>query len=249
MVEVENEDRMIDMMIIDDQEMMLDLLVDIFTNDWQNINLSAFSSSEKAMESLSLKPADIIITDLMMPHYSGIDILCKAKELYPDVLVVLITAYASLETTLQALKHGAYDYLTKPFQVQEFELMVKNAVDRIYLQRRMLRLKGSNEQLVQENAGLQRELETLQSRLVQLDYRKEQEGRLLGPQAPAVINSGATSPAHPGELSPYQQVPLKPREQLKQELKRLDQKMKKGEISEAEHEESLRNILKAHVSS
>lgn len=248
MVDVENADCSIDMMIVDDEEMMLDLLVDIFTNDWQNIKLSAFSSSEKAMEQLALKPVDIIITDLMMPHYSGIDILRKAKELYPDVLVVLITAFASLQTTLQALEHGAYDYLTKPFQVQEFELMVKNAVNRIYLQRRLAQFQGDNEQLRLANTELRSELEMLRGRLAQLDYHKAQEGRLLGPHAPIAFDGGKESPA-PGELSPAERLTHQPREQLKQELKRLDQLKKKGEISEAEHEQSMREILKTHISS
>jgi DNA-binding response OmpR family regulator len=69
----------------------------------------------------------------MMPDADGIEVLHRARELYPHILVIIITGYASLETAIQAVKEGAYDYLRKPFRLDELRISVDNACDKIAL--------------------------------------------------------------------------------------------------------------------
>jgi CheY-like chemotaxis protein len=80
-----------------------------------------------------------------MPGMSGIDLIRAIKERAPETVVVLITGYGSLDTAIQAIRAGAYDYLTKPFQLDELYVLVHNAVERI--------------QLIKENRRLLREME------------------------------------------------------------------------------------------
>jgi DNA-binding NtrC family response regulator len=72
---------------------------------------------------------DMLITDLRLPRVDGLQLLTKTREMQPDCGVVLITAYATVETAVEAIKQGAYDYLTKPFDMEEFLIIVKRFLD------------------------------------------------------------------------------------------------------------------------
>jgi two-component system response regulator PilR (NtrC family) len=88
---------------------------------------------------------DLVVSDIRMPDMSGIDLLRELKAASPAALVVLMTAFASTQTAVAALKLGAYDYLTKPFDVEEFRIVIRNALER--------------QRLHQENVDLRRELQ------------------------------------------------------------------------------------------
>lgn len=89
---------------------------------------------------------DLIITDMQMPRMSGIDFLREVKKINQELTVVIITAYASHESAIEAMKLGAYDYITKPFKIDEIKLVIKKAID--------------NKELEVENKRLKKELET-----------------------------------------------------------------------------------------
>ncbi len=76
---------------------------------------------------------DLVLSDMKMPGMTGIDLLHRIREKSPETLVIFITGYASLDSAIEAIREGAYDYLTKPFQIEELYIVVKNAVDRIRL--------------------------------------------------------------------------------------------------------------------
>src|SRR5262249_41378862 len=84
---------------------------------------------------------DVVVTDLKMPGSGGLDVLDAVKKRAPSTEVIVITAYASTETAIAAMKRGAYDYLTKPFKVDEIEVVVTRAMERRALVRenRLLR--------------------------------------------------------------------------------------------------------------
>jgi len=94
----------------------------------------------EALELLKEEDFDLLITDLKMPQMGGIELLKEAKRLRPDLLVIVITGYASLETAILALKEGAYDYIRKPFSLEELKVSVNNACTRILLERENKRL-------------------------------------------------------------------------------------------------------------
>ena len=87
-------------------------------------------SAETALEVVSSNIIDVILSDLKMPGASGIDLLASIKEINPDISVVIMTAYASVETAVQALKNGAYDFITKPYNLDEIELVIKRIIEK-----------------------------------------------------------------------------------------------------------------------
>ena len=88
------------------------------------------SSGEEALELLDGEPFDIVISDLKLPDMSGIDILTKVKADSPRTEVILVTGHASAETAVQAMKKGAYDYITKPLNIDELRIIIDKAVEK-----------------------------------------------------------------------------------------------------------------------
>jgi DNA-binding NtrC family response regulator len=102
----------------------------------------------EAAQVLAERPVDMVITDLMMPYFDGMEILEKAKLANPDCLVILITGYGTVESAVEAIKKGAWDYVQKPFEPDELLLIVQRAVEHL--------------RLLQENRRLRRQVENCQ---------------------------------------------------------------------------------------
>jgi len=126
-------------LIVDDERGMRDLLSIMLRNDGYRVDQA--ESSARARELLSRGSYDLVISDIAMPDGSGVDLLRIAKETQPDTIVILITAYASTESAIEALKLGAYDYIIKPFDVEEMRIVLKNALERRQLERENTLLK------------------------------------------------------------------------------------------------------------
>lgn len=88
------------------------------------------ASGEDAYKIVNDKLVDIIITDFKMPGLSGLDLLKKVKASNPEIAIVIVTAFGTIETAVQAMKEGAYDYLTKPVDLDELDLLIKRIVER-----------------------------------------------------------------------------------------------------------------------
>jgi len=95
--------------------------------------ISAVHSGEAALELLQDQPYDLIISDLFLPGISGIDILKRVKETSPRTCFILITGNASAETAVEAMKEGAFDYITKPFNFEKLKLQVAKALEKSQL--------------------------------------------------------------------------------------------------------------------
>ena len=100
-------------LIVDDEATVRSVLSQVLEED--GFETTEAANGEEALEFLKKEPFSLVITDIMMPGMTGIELLVKIKQLYPDTQVIIITSYASLDTALTALRHGAYDYLFKPF--------------------------------------------------------------------------------------------------------------------------------------
>jgi DNA-binding NtrC family response regulator len=110
---------------------------------------------------------DLVITDLKMEKVSGLDILEKCKEWWPETEVIMITAYATVDSAISAMKKGAYHYITKPFKLDELRKVVKEALEKVNLKRENSRLKEELERLranqvefITKNPEMRRILET-----------------------------------------------------------------------------------------
>ncbi len=114
-------------LIIDDDPAMVSVISEICHE--RGHQTVAFNSGQKALESLATQAPQLVITDLKMDKVGGLEILRECKEVLPQTPVILITAYAKVESALEAMKLGAYDYITKPFKVDELQLTIQRALD------------------------------------------------------------------------------------------------------------------------
>ncbi|MBP7866187.1 MAG: sigma-54-dependent Fis family transcriptional regulator [Acidobacteria bacterium] len=116
------------LLIVDDEQSMRELLEIVFREEGYGV-LTA-SSLESAYEAVRKNDVDIVVSDLKLSDGTGMDLLQTLREEKPEILFILITAYASADSAIDALKYGAFDYVTKPFDVEELKGIVHNAVER-----------------------------------------------------------------------------------------------------------------------
>ncbi len=114
-------------LIIDDDPAMVSVISEICHE--RGHQTVAFNSGQKALDSLATQAPQLVISDLKMDKVGGLEILKECRELLPQTPVILITAYAKVESALEAMKLGAYDYITKPFKVDELQLTIQRALD------------------------------------------------------------------------------------------------------------------------
>jgi len=123
-------------LIVDDEPNIQEIL-DIILEEF-NIERHKASNYKEAIELIDKNYFDIALVDLRLPDGSGIDILKKLKEKNPQTEVLIITAYASSETAVETMKLGAYDYVVKPFDINELRLKIRNLKEKIELEKKIL---------------------------------------------------------------------------------------------------------------
>ncbi len=126
-------------LVVDDERSMRDLLNITLRQAGYDVTLA--EGGEGAVDAMKSDVFDLVITDLRMRKLDGLGVLRAAKELSPDTVVVVVTAFASTETAVEAMKLGAYDYITKPFKLDEMRLTIEKALERKRLQDENLALK------------------------------------------------------------------------------------------------------------
>ena len=125
--------------IIDDEPVIHDVLSQLLTSEGYDVEISG--SGEEALEKYTAQRFDLVLLDLLMPGMDGIEVLRAIKRIQPQAVVVIITAYASVESAIEAMKIGAFDYVQKPFKHEELLLIVARALEHKALQEENLRLK------------------------------------------------------------------------------------------------------------
>jgi DNA-binding NtrC family response regulator len=114
------------LLIVEDEETLRESIKRIFTKEGYAVD--AAESAEKGMTLLEAKVYDVIISDIILPGMDGIEMLAKVREQIPDQIFIVVTAYASLDTSVKALRAGAYDYIMKPIIHEEIKQIVRNAL-------------------------------------------------------------------------------------------------------------------------
>ena len=113
-------------LVVDDELSMRQFLEILLKKEGHEVICAP--DGEEALSSFQTEPCDLVVSDIKMPKMGGLDLLRKVKELHPNIAVIMITAYASPEDAIAAMKAGAYDYLTKPFKVEEIKAVIRNAL-------------------------------------------------------------------------------------------------------------------------
>jgi two-component system, NtrC family, response regulator PilR len=130
-------------LVIDDEEIMREILEALLTREGYDVRLA--SGGAEGLDIARSGPIDAAIVDVMMPGMDGLAVLDEMKKIDEDIAVIMITAFASVETAIAAMKRGAFDYVTKPFKNDEVLAVLRNAVER--------------GQLVAENRALKQNLQ------------------------------------------------------------------------------------------
>lgn len=113
-------------LVVDDEESIREFLNIMLRKEGYDV--TCVEDGQKAIDILKKKSFEMIISDLQMPHVTGLELLKFVKENYPDLLFMLITAFGTTETAVEAMKAGAYDYITKPFKLDEVRINIANAL-------------------------------------------------------------------------------------------------------------------------
>lgn len=126
-------------LVVDDEENIRTIIKRAFQKEGFIVNTA--SSGNEALKELSKTSYDLVITDLKMPDGDGINLLKQIHSLYPETMVMVITAYASTESAVEAMKAGAIDYIVKPINIEELRIIVRNALEKKILKEENIRLK------------------------------------------------------------------------------------------------------------
>src|SRR5438445_5201701 len=133
------------LLVADDDPGLRESLERTLTREGYRVGLA--SDGRAALERVQAGGVDLIVTDLKMPGLTGLELLRAAKAILPDVDVILLTAFGTIEEAVKAMKDGAYDFITKPFQRAQLLRVVRQALER--------------RDLIQQNRALQQRLDAL----------------------------------------------------------------------------------------
>lgn len=126
-------------LVVDDEEIVRDSLASWLQEDGYRVDTAP--DGPTALAKLAQQPYDILLVDLKMPGMDGMQVLAQAKSLQPDAPLIIMTAYATVDTAVQAMKQGAYDYLVKPFEPEELSLLIGKLTDAQALRRENVLLR------------------------------------------------------------------------------------------------------------
>jgi len=154
-------------LVVEDDDTVADVLREVLMD--QPFQCVFAASAEEALARLALEPPDLILTDISLPGKSGLDVMREARALDPEVAVILMTGYASVQTAIDALRQGADDYVTKPFDdIADLPVMVEKRL-------RNRRLRAENRALMEElrikNEVLQRHEQELREKVEQATWQ------------------------------------------------------------------------------
>ena len=177
-----NEEK-IRVLVVDDEESLLAVLSQVLSKNGYDVTAAA--SGEEGWEIFQADPFPLVIADIVMKKMTGIELLQKIKEMCPETEVIIITSYASLDTAVNALRSGAYDYLFKPFEdLEMISAVTARAVEKIMLisEKQQLKNKGAElehrveertAELSQINEQLKKEVEEHERTAAELILAKE----------------------------------------------------------------------------
>jgi DNA-binding NtrC family response regulator len=164
---MESPQKKLKIMVVDDEAVVRQSLYQWFTEDGYEVDAAA--DAAEALRLLQVNRYDLALVDIKMPGMDGMELQRRMREIDPELTVIIITAYASVETAVQALKQGAFDYVTKPIDPDHLAHMVQNALNQRRLALEKARLEGevtrlaSSGEFVGESNGAQKVMELIET--------------------------------------------------------------------------------------
>jgi CheY-like chemotaxis protein len=143
-------------LVADDDEIFLEILANTIQSAGAEVVLA--HDGLDALEQLSAAEFDILVTDLNMPRMDGLTLLRHVRDLYPNVISILITGFGSLESAIEAFRLGIYDYIQKPFMTEQVSVTIRNAIERV--------------KVLKEKEGLLEKIEILHKKLCLLERKR-----------------------------------------------------------------------------
>lgn len=177
-------------LIAEDDDIVRDVIVKFLTGEGYPVIVA--SDGTAALKLLRMEDVKLVLSDLRMPGADGMEILRSAIQMNPGIAVVLLTAYGTLDTALEAMKEGAYDYIVKPFVMQQLLLVVRNAY-------RMASLMEENEKLSGHLKEIYRQLEAVKSPGRNIDNVPAGSGRIKEHKMEDTDETGGLVPATDNE--------------------------------------------------
>jgi len=176
-------------LVVDDEKFFQDLMANILEE--AGFQVQVVGSGEDALRACSEGDFQVVVMDLVLPDIMGTEVLSRVKEKDPDIAVIMVTAYASMESAIEALKAGAYDYIKKPIVKEDLVYSVERALERQYLAVRNQQLVSQLEARIEEMKAMSREKEEVFRILDEGLLIMEDGGRIfdLNPKAIKLLNS------------------------------------------------------------
>jgi putative nucleotidyltransferase with HDIG domain len=137
-------------LVVDDEKVIRSILSDFLSSE--GFVVKAMDDGLSALTELESQPYDLVVTDLMMPEMGGIELLEEIRKRNYDLITIIMTGFGTVETAIQAMKHGAYDYILKPFKMEEMLQIIKRALDKQRLDQ--IKRALDKQRLDQENVRL-----------------------------------------------------------------------------------------------
>ena len=161
--------RPFNVLVVDDEPDVRDLLVEYFEERGHRVAAAADGITAKA--DLERERFDLVVTDLQLPGVDGLGVLQAARAVNPSTIVIVVTGYASLDTAVQAVRLGAYDYLTKPFSLGQIDVIVRRVSERQALEaeNRQVARKFGDREAAEHPGLLGPRLEAIELRLARLE--------------------------------------------------------------------------------
>ena len=131
------------LLVIDDERYICNIIVEALAAD--KYDVVSFVNPDKAIDHIQSNPVELVLTDLVMGDVSGVDVLKKTLENHDDTIVILMTAHPTMEMAISVLKRGAYDFLIKPFKLEELRATIKRGLAHQKVLRENLQLRGQVE--------------------------------------------------------------------------------------------------------
>ena len=151
-------------LVVDDEESVRKMIAVLLQKEGYQVSISG--SGEEALEMLGVGEVDLVLCDIRMPDLDGLQVLSRIRKSFPEVTVIMMSAFGTVDLAVEAMKTGAYDYISKPFKPDEILLTLKKAQERESLRRENIRLKEQIEEkfslegLIAKSPQMKKVLET-----------------------------------------------------------------------------------------